>query len=53
VFDLHPDTGVYCCTTDVSWVTGRSYATYAPLINRGDLGVRNLLAVLQGRMTAS
>jgi acetyl-CoA synthetase len=33
VFDLKPDTDVYWCTADVGWVTGHSYAVYAPLAN--------------------
>jgi acetyl-CoA synthetase len=33
VFDLKPETDVYWCTADVGWVTGHSYAVYAPLAN--------------------
>ncbi len=33
VFDLKPDTDVYWCTADIGWVTGHSYAVYAPLAN--------------------
>ncbi|UYG16684.1 acetate--CoA ligase [Brachybacterium huguangmaarense] len=34
VFDLKPDTDVYWCTADVGWVTGHTYVTYGPLVNR-------------------
>lgn len=33
VFDLKADTDVYWCTADVGWVTGHTYAVYAPLAN--------------------
>ncbi len=33
VFDLKPESDVYWCTADVGWVTGHSYAVYAPLAN--------------------
>ena len=33
VFDLHPDTDVYCCAADIGWVTGHSYIVYGPLAN--------------------
>ncbi|MGP9695182.1 acetate--CoA ligase [Brachybacterium sp. AOP25-B2-12] len=34
VFDLKPDTDVYWCTADIGWVTGHTYVTYGPLLNR-------------------
>ena len=33
VFDLHAETDVFWCTADIGWVTGHTYATYAPLAN--------------------
>jgi len=34
VFDLKPD-DVFFCTADCGWITGHSYVTYGPLLNRG------------------
>jgi len=34
IFDLKPD-DVYFCTADCGWITGHSYVTYGPLLNRG------------------
>src|SRR5690606_26377555 len=33
VFDLKPESDVYCSTADVGWVTGHSYIVYGPLVN--------------------
>ena len=33
VHDIHPETDVFWCTTDIGWITGHSYVTYGPLAN--------------------
>ena len=32
-FDYHPN-DVYFCTADIGWITGHTYITYGPLLNR-------------------
>ena len=32
-FDYHPNE-VYFCTADIGWITGHTYITYGPLLNR-------------------
>ncbi|KAF0291182.1 Acetyl-coenzyme A synthetase, cytoplasmic [Amphibalanus amphitrite] len=32
-FDFHPE-DVYWCTADIGWITGHSYVTYGPMLNR-------------------
>mmetsp|Transcript_77091 Transcript_77091/g.146692 ORF Transcript_77091/g.146692 Transcript_77091/m.146692 type:complete len:758 (-) Transcript_77091:87-2360(-) len=34
VFDMKPD-DLFFCTADCGWITGHSYVTYGPLLNRG------------------
>ncbi|GAB2532089.1 acetate--CoA ligase [Brachybacterium huguangmaarense] len=34
VFDLKPSSDVYWCTADIGWVTGHTYVTYGPMVNR-------------------
>ncbi len=33
VFDVHEKDDIYWCTADIGWITGHSYAVYAPLAN--------------------
>ncbi len=33
VFDIRPESDVYWCTADIGWITGHTYALYAPLAN--------------------
>jgi len=33
IFDIKADKDIYYCTADVGWVTGHTYAIYAPLLN--------------------
>jgi len=32
-FDYHPG-DVYFCAADIGWITGHTYITYGPLLNR-------------------
>lgn len=32
-FDYH-DGDIYWCTADIGWITGHTYVTYGPLLNR-------------------
>ncbi|XP_053393969.1 acetyl-coenzyme A synthetase, cytoplasmic-like [Mercenaria mercenaria] len=32
-FDYHPD-DIFWCTADVGWITGHTYVTYGPLLNK-------------------
>jgi acetyl-CoA synthetase len=34
VFDFKPDSDVYFSTADIGWITGHSYLTFGPLLNR-------------------
>ena len=33
VFDIKPETDIYCTAADIGWVTGHSYIVYGPLAN--------------------
>lgn len=39
VFDIKPDTDIFCCTADAGWITGHTYLVYGPL----SLGVTNFI----------
>jgi acetyl-CoA synthetase len=32
-FNLHHDSDIYFCTSDIGWIVGHSYIVYAPLVN--------------------
>jgi acyl-coenzyme A synthetase/AMP-(fatty) acid ligase len=44
-FDYNPG-DVYLCTSDCGWITGHSYVTYGPLLNRATQVFMNTITKL-------